>query len=141
MFYNLQLWEFIYVIKIVHSSFMPNFKMFRAGLQMRSTTFNIRFYPWLKKLGALVEYLILTSCPLYDIEKKKFNSEIWPTLSVDPDQVESAGFITLMGSVMSFAVKMQKLSLKDEELALLYSLAIMSPGKCHFPAERLTINQ
>ena len=79
--------------------------------------------------GALVEYLILTSCPLYDVEKKKFNSEIWPTLSVDPDQVESAGFITLMGSVMSFAVKMQKLALKEEELALLYSLAIMSPGK------------
>ena len=29
----------IHVIRIVHSSFMPNFKMFRAGLQMRSTTF------------------------------------------------------------------------------------------------------
>ena len=38
MFYNLQLWKFIYDIRIV-SSFMPNFKMFRARLQMRSTTF------------------------------------------------------------------------------------------------------
>ena len=80
-----------------------------------------------------MEYLILTSCPLYDVENKRFNSEIWPTLSVEPDQVESAGFFTLMGSVISFAVKMQKLSLKEEELALLYSLAIMSPGKLVLP--------
>ncbi|XP_030833644.1 bile acid receptor [Strongylocentrotus purpuratus] len=79
--------------------------------------------------GALVEYMILTSCPLYDIEKGQFNSEIWPTLSIDPDQVESAGFITVMGSVMSFAVKMQKLSLKEEELALLFALAIISPDR------------
>lgn len=79
--------------------------------------------------GALVEYMILTSCPLYDIEKGQFYSEIWPTLSIDPDQVESAGFITVMGSVMSFAVKMQKLSLKEEELALLFALAIISPDR------------
>ena len=44
MFYNLHLWKFIYVIRIVHSSFMPNFKMFRAGLQMRSTTFKGALY-------------------------------------------------------------------------------------------------
>ncbi|XP_041470497.1 oxysterols receptor LXR-alpha-like [Lytechinus variegatus] len=79
--------------------------------------------------GALVEYMILTSCPLYDIEKGQFNSEIWPTLSIEPDQVESAGFITVMKSVMSFAIKMQKLALTEEELGLLYALAIISPDR------------
>ncbi|XP_071480990.1 oxysterols receptor LXR-beta-like, partial [Diadema antillarum] len=78
---------------------------------------------------ALVEYMILTSCPLYDTETQKFNSEIWPSLSIETDQVESAGFIKVIGSVQVFAVKMNKLSLTEEELALLFAMAIMSPDR------------
>ena len=59
-FTTYKLWEFIYVIKIVHCSFMPNFKMFKAGLQMRSTTFKAQILSrWRSILKIkLVQYLI-----------------------------------------------------------------------------------